>query len=141
MSSGGLGFLPVGCASSSTERWNVEDVSETVIRDRMKAAKVSEQVDILKDLICLGKDLETAKQRGLVSLAAKLYVEAPKGTQEDFLLYLIGSKPLFKIFVTALKANAIYHRVIEGGQKGSSGLSPEQLDLEQGFVRSFEQFL
>lgn len=129
-------FLPQAYLSSVKDRINVQGLSEEQIKERMKAANSMEQEVILQELLRAGgRDMETEEQRNFVGLAAELFIQAEKKIQKDFSMNLLSSRDSFptilKNFSNAIVAKASIHQMMELSEKGSSGLSPNQLQEEQ----------
>ncbi len=113
---------------------------EQIIEEFVKSSNVFKQEVILHDLLVIGRKMETQEQRGMVALAAELYIKAPDATQRDFLLHLVSVKKIYKAFADAMVSNAMYHETIEFGQPGCSGLTKEELAREKAAAITFEKY-
>jgi len=127
-------FIPSGYISTKKKRINVKELPKEEIQKAMQTADVLGQEVILQDLLLAGRKMKTTEQRNMVALAAELYVQAPENTQKDFLMHLVGAKDIYQIFSSAMLANSIYHQSIESIEKGSSGLSVDQLNKEKALA-------
>lgn len=132
-------ILPDGYISSVQHRIDVHELSKEKIQELMKTANVFEQEVILQDLLLAGRKGQTLQQRNMVALAAELFVKAPEETQRDFLMHLVGVKPILKTFATAMFANFIFHESIESMKEGSSGLTADQLNTEKAFAITLDK--
>lgn len=133
-------IVPSGYVSSVKNRVNVKELPKEKIQEVMKTADVFEQEVILQDLLIAGRKMETTEERNMIALAAELYVKSSEDTQRDFLMHVLEVKSIFKNFSSAMLANSIFHESIESMQKGSSGLTVEQLKKERASALTLEKY-
>jgi len=133
-------IVPSRYVSSVKNRVNVKELPKEKIQEIMKTADVFEQEVILQDLLIAGRKMETTEERNMIALAAELYVKSSEDTQRDFLMHVAGVKSIFKNFSSAMLANSIFHELIESREKGSSGLTVEQLKKERALAITLEKY-
>lgn len=102
--------------------------------------KVYEQQLILQELLNSAQKGETEEQKQKLALAAKLFLKMHPDCRRDFFKNLLQCKPHLRKMAAGLKANHVYHETQENQQKGSSGLSDNELTEEKQWVRSAATF-
>lgn len=127
-------IVPMGYIASVKNRVNVQELPKEKIQEIMKTADVFTQEVILQDLLLAGKKMETLQDRNMVALAAELFVQTPGDTQRDFLIHLHYFTEIYKKFSSAVLANSLFHEKVESQQKGSSGLTFDQLEIEKTYA-------
>lgn len=96
----------------------------------MKTANIFEQEVILHDLLLAGRKGESPIERSFQVLAAELYVKSSVQIQHDFLMHLHQVQDILKNFTDAMITNHIFHASLELAEKGSSGLTENELKSE-----------
>jgi hypothetical protein len=111
----------------------VTELTQEQIQEAAKVADTFGRSVIIQDLLMAGKP-------GFPLLAAELYVKSSAALRQDFLMHVVGVKPLLNLFSNAMWANCILHEDKEQTRQGSSGLTSDELRRERSLVEALQKY-